>query len=150
MTAISAVLITVGSLPAIPAISAGAGGAFLASSTAHALGSLAVLCLLIVGLGYGGWAVLREVQKVNLTPVDRAPGVIAALDPAQDVSLATPAGEGTDLALALPQPETMRTGSSAGWPVLAGSAAMSSRISAPDSTSCSCSSVGGMGELARR
>ena len=30
------------SLPALPAISAGAGGAFLASSTAHALGSLAV------------------------------------------------------------------------------------------------------------
>ncbi|KAI0705972.1 hypothetical protein C8T65DRAFT_708875 [Cerioporus squamosus] len=42
MTALSAVLITVGSLPALPAISAGAGGAFLASSTAHAIGSLAV------------------------------------------------------------------------------------------------------------
>ncbi|KAL6307347.1 hypothetical protein BKA93DRAFT_727632 [Sparassis latifolia] len=42
MTAISAVLITVGSLPALPAISAGAGGAFLASTTAHALGSIAV------------------------------------------------------------------------------------------------------------
>lgn len=42
MTALSAVLITVGSLPALPAISAGAGGAFLASSTAHALGSIAV------------------------------------------------------------------------------------------------------------
>lgn len=42
MTALSAVLITVGSLPALPVISAGAGGAFLASSTAHALGSLAV------------------------------------------------------------------------------------------------------------
>ena len=42
MTALSAILITVGSLPTLPAISAGAGGAFLASSTAHALGSLAV------------------------------------------------------------------------------------------------------------
>ncbi|OJT11099.1 hypothetical protein TRAPUB_12383 [Trametes pubescens] len=42
MTAVSAVLITVGSLPALPALTAGAGGAFLASSTAHALGSLAV------------------------------------------------------------------------------------------------------------
>ncbi|TFY68098.1 hypothetical protein EVJ58_g1189 [Rhodofomes roseus] len=42
MSALSAVLITVGSLPALPAISAGVGGAFLASSTAHALGSLAV------------------------------------------------------------------------------------------------------------
>jgi len=42
MTAISAVLITVGSIPAIPAISAGAGGAFLASGTASALGSIAM------------------------------------------------------------------------------------------------------------
>ncbi|CAL1697481.1 unnamed protein product [Somion occarium] len=42
MTAISAVLITVGSLPALPVISAGAGGAFLASGTAHALGSIAI------------------------------------------------------------------------------------------------------------
>ncbi|KZT67888.1 hypothetical protein DAEQUDRAFT_751533 [Daedalea quercina L-15889] len=42
MSALSAVLITVGSLPALPALSAGVGGAFLASSTAHALGSLAV------------------------------------------------------------------------------------------------------------
>ncbi|KAI0075236.1 hypothetical protein K474DRAFT_1709206 [Panus rudis PR-1116 ss-1] len=42
MTALSAVLITVGSIPALPAISAGAGGAFLASGTAHAIGSIAV------------------------------------------------------------------------------------------------------------
>ncbi|KAH9925662.1 uncharacterized protein BXZ73DRAFT_91085 [Epithele typhae] len=42
MTALSAVLITVGSLPALPAISAGAGGAFLASSAAQAIGSIAV------------------------------------------------------------------------------------------------------------
>jgi hypothetical protein len=42
MTAVSAVLITIGSIPAIPAITAGAGGAFLASGTAHAIGSIAV------------------------------------------------------------------------------------------------------------
>ncbi|KAI0689059.1 hypothetical protein BC835DRAFT_1283738 [Cytidiella melzeri] len=42
MTAISAVLITIGSIPALPVISAGAGGAFLASGTAHAIGSIAV------------------------------------------------------------------------------------------------------------
>lgn len=42
MTALSAVLITVGSIPALPVISAGAGGAFLASGTAHAIGSIAV------------------------------------------------------------------------------------------------------------
>lgn len=42
MTAISAVLITIGSIPALPAISAGAGGVFLASGTAQAIGSIAV------------------------------------------------------------------------------------------------------------
>src|SRR3989344_3822203 len=47
-------------------------------------------------------------------------------------------------------PSTMRTGSSAGSPSLAGSAAMSSRISAPVSASCSCSRVGSIGSFARR
>ena len=42
MTTISAILITIGSIPNIPGIAAGAGGAFLASGTAHALGSIAV------------------------------------------------------------------------------------------------------------
>ncbi|KIP06761.1 hypothetical protein PHLGIDRAFT_42695, partial [Phlebiopsis gigantea 11061_1 CR5-6] len=42
MTAISAVLITIGSIPALPAIATGAGGAFLASGTAQAIGSIAV------------------------------------------------------------------------------------------------------------
>ncbi|PKP69020.1 MAG: DUF4115 domain-containing protein, partial [Alphaproteobacteria bacterium HGW-Alphaproteobacteria-5] len=36
---------------------------------------------LIAGVGFGGWTVLREVQKVQLSPVDQAPGVIAELDP---------------------------------------------------------------------
>jgi hypothetical protein len=47
MTALSAILITLGSIPAIPAISAGAGGAVLASGTAHAVGAIAV--------GLGSW-----------------------------------------------------------------------------------------------
>lgn len=42
MTLISAILITVGSLPAIPAITAGAGGAVLASGAAQAIGAIAV------------------------------------------------------------------------------------------------------------
>ena len=42
MTAISAVLITIGSIPALPAIATGAGGAFLASGTAQAIGSIAI------------------------------------------------------------------------------------------------------------
>ncbi len=51
-----------------------------------AVGSLLVMLALACGLGYGGWAVLQEVQKVNLTPGDYAPGVIATLDPVQDAA----------------------------------------------------------------
>lgn len=42
MSTISAVLITVGSLPAIPAIATGAAGTVLASGAAHAVGAIAV------------------------------------------------------------------------------------------------------------
>lgn len=46
-----------------------------------AVGSILVLMLLIGGIGYGGWSVLQEVQKVTLAPIDQAPGVVADLDP---------------------------------------------------------------------
>jgi cytoskeletal protein RodZ len=46
-----------------------------------ALGSLAVLVALIGAIGYGGWSVFEEVQRVQLTPVDQVPGVLAELDP---------------------------------------------------------------------
>ena len=46
-----------------------------------AIGSLLVLIALIGGLGYGGWSVLQEVQRVQLAPVDQAPSVVADLDP---------------------------------------------------------------------
>ena len=52
----------------------------------RAIGSLLVMVVLACGLGYGGWAVLQEVQKVNLTPGEQAPGVIAALDPVQEAA----------------------------------------------------------------
>lgn len=52
----------------------------------RAIGSVLVMALLACGLGYGGWSVLQEVQKVNLTPGEQAPGVIASLDPVQDAS----------------------------------------------------------------
>jgi len=42
MTTLSAILITVGSIPAIPAIAGGAGGAILASGAVHAIGAVAV------------------------------------------------------------------------------------------------------------
>lgn len=46
-----------------------------------AIGSVAVLIALIGALGYGGWSVLQEVQRVQLSPVDQAPKVVAELDP---------------------------------------------------------------------
>ncbi|KAJ7480147.1 hypothetical protein B0H11DRAFT_1916273 [Mycena galericulata] len=47
MSTLSAILIVAGTLPTLPIISAGAGGAVLASSTAHAIGAIAV--------GVGSW-----------------------------------------------------------------------------------------------
>lgn len=47
----------------------------------RAITSLAILCALIGVIGYGGWAVLKEVQKVRFVPVDQAPEIVAELDP---------------------------------------------------------------------
>lgn len=47
----------------------------------RAIGSALVLLVLIGGIGYGGWSVLKEVQQVQLAPVDRAPVVLSDLDP---------------------------------------------------------------------
>ncbi|WP_293577760.1 helix-turn-helix domain-containing protein [Phaeobacter sp.] len=63
----------------------------------RAVGSLAVLVALIGGIGYGGWAVLKEVQQVQMAPVDQTPIVLADLDPLTGVT-AQLAGEAQDLA----------------------------------------------------
>ncbi len=47
----------------------------------RAIGSVLVLVGLIAGLGYGGWSVLQQIQRVKLSPVDQSPGVTAELDP---------------------------------------------------------------------
>nr|WP_236635876.1 RodZ domain-containing protein [Paracoccus aminophilus] len=75
---------------------------FWSSVEPRAIGSVMVMVMLACGLGYGGWSVLQEVQKVNLTPGDHAPGVIASLDPVQDASQP----DNIDTAgVNLPQPE---------------------------------------------
>ena len=53
-----------------------------------AVGSVAVLVALIAAIGYGGWSVLREVQRVQLAPVDEAPVVVAQIDPLADAGTA--------------------------------------------------------------
>ncbi|MEL7105405.1 MAG: RodZ domain-containing protein [Pseudomonadota bacterium] len=65
---------------------------------ARALGSIAVLLVLIGGIGYGGWSVLQEVQKVRFTPVDQAPVVTAEIDTLGDGPAAFTGQPGDDAA----------------------------------------------------
>lgn len=69
-----------------------------------ALGSIAVLLALISGIGYGGWKVLEEVQRVQLAPIDQAPGVVAELDPLAGAGavISAQAQPGTSALTALP------------------------------------------------
>jgi len=57
------------------------GESFLSRLEPGAVGSLVVLVGLIAAIGYGGWSVLQEVQRVQLAPVDQAPQVVAEIDP---------------------------------------------------------------------
>ncbi len=43
-------------------------------------GSIAVLLALVLGLGYGGWSVLQEVQRVQFVPVNQTPEVSTQAD----------------------------------------------------------------------
>jgi len=72
-----------------------------------AIGSVAVLVALIGGLGYGGYSVLQEVQKVQFAPVEQAPTVISNVDPlAGGAGIAAPAiDDGVDIAA--PSPEAL-------------------------------------------
>ncbi|MDZ4094074.1 MAG: DUF4115 domain-containing protein [Paracoccaceae bacterium] len=55
-----------------------------------AVGSVLVLIALIGAIGYGGWSVLQEVQRVQLAPVDQAPTVVAEIDPLGNVAGVAP------------------------------------------------------------
>ena len=58
-----------------------AGERMLSGIEPRAVGSILVLVALIGGLGYGGWSVLQEVQRVQMAPVEQAPTVISEVDP---------------------------------------------------------------------
>jgi cytoskeletal protein RodZ len=66
------------------------GESMMARVEPGAIGSVAVLVALIGALGYGGWSVLQEVQRVQLAPIDQAPVVVAELDPLGDVEVSAP------------------------------------------------------------
>ncbi len=46
-----------------------------------AIGSAMVLVALIGAIGYGGWSVLNEVQRVQFAPAENTPDVLSDLDP---------------------------------------------------------------------
>ncbi len=46
-----------------------------------ALGSVSVLLALILGLGYAGLTVLKEVQRVQVAPADIVPNVVSDINP---------------------------------------------------------------------
>jgi hypothetical protein len=63
--------------------------AFFSQIEPRAIGSTFVLLMLIGTIGYGGWTVLNEVQRVQFAPVENTPDVMTDLDPLQS----RPAGQ---------------------------------------------------------
>ncbi|WP_137702016.1 helix-turn-helix domain-containing protein [Marimonas lutisalis] len=57
----------------------------------RAVGSMLVLVALIGALGFGGWTVLNEVQRVQVAPVEHTPNVLADLDPLEGAAPVAPA-----------------------------------------------------------
>ena len=66
------------------------GEALLARIEPGAIGSSLVLVALMAALGYGGWSVLQEIQKVQLSPVEQTPEVLAELDPLSGAAIVAP------------------------------------------------------------
>ncbi|WP_428925869.1 helix-turn-helix domain-containing protein [Marinibacterium sp. SX1] len=80
------------------------GTSFWADFEPRAIGSTLVLLMLIGGIGYGGWMVLKQVQQVQLSPVEQTPVVLSDLDP---LEAATARGEAEDPAIAPPSTEAL-------------------------------------------
>lgn len=83
-----------------------AGDAMLSRIEPGAIGSIAVLIALVGGLGFGGWTILQEVQKVQFAPVEQTPIVVSDVDPLAGAS--TVAGQIDTLAqIEAPSPEAL-------------------------------------------
>ena len=72
-----------------------AGDSVLSRIEPSAIGSTLVLFALIGAIGYGGWSVLKEVQRVQVAPVDQTPIVLSDLDPLEG-ALAVSSETGSD------------------------------------------------------
>ncbi len=73
----------------------------------RAIGSILVLVALIGGLGYGGYSVLQEVQRVQLAPVEQAPTVISNIDPLAGSTQPDTVTQGQASAVVLPSAEAL-------------------------------------------
>ncbi|MCY4305848.1 MAG: DUF4115 domain-containing protein [Aestuariivita sp.] len=47
----------------------------------RAIGSIFILACLVLGIGYGGWFVLQEIQRVQVAPVEQVPFLLLDIDP---------------------------------------------------------------------
>ncbi len=56
------------------------GGGGLPTIPLAAIGSVLVLVGLFIGLGYGGWTVLQNIQRVQFAPVEALPVAVAEID----------------------------------------------------------------------
>ncbi|MEE4188449.1 MAG: helix-turn-helix transcriptional regulator, partial [Roseobacter sp.] len=63
---------------------------FLSRIEPGAVGSSLVLLALIAGIGFGGYTVLQEVQRVQVAPAEQTPVVLSDLDPLDGVLTAGP------------------------------------------------------------
>ncbi|WP_187431608.1 hypothetical protein ROLI_022800 [Roseobacter fucihabitans] len=66
------------------------GDGFFSGIDASAIGSSLVLVALISAIGFGGYSVLQEVQRVQVAPVEQTPIVLSDLDPLDGVLSAAP------------------------------------------------------------
>ena len=83
-----------------------AGEAMFSRIEPAAISSIVVLLAVIGGLGYGGWSVLQEVQRVQFAPVEQTPTVISDLDPLAGAANVAPATD--EIAtLTTPSPEAL-------------------------------------------
>lgn len=80
---------------------------FLARIEPGAIGSAMVLVLLIGGIGYGGWSVLNEVQRVQFAPVENTPDVLSDLDPLDAASRTSEDATSPDMVFEAPRDDRL-------------------------------------------
>ncbi len=73
----------------------------------RAVGSILVLVALIGGLGFGGYSVLQEVQRVQFAPVEQAPTVLAEVDPLAGATRPQTVARASVDEVTLPSPEAL-------------------------------------------